>query len=351
MPSVVPASAPLPTLRWDVFCRVVDNLGDVGVCWRLAQALASAKQQVSLWCDDTPTLQWMAPAGHPRVTVRAWPSASQAMDAELGDVVIEAFGCALGPTIEAALPRPAHQAPRLWVNLEHLTAETFAARNHTLPSPVWSGPASGLVKTFFYPGFTPQTGGVLHRPATPPPAHEPPPPVQPYALLFCYEPQALAHWLDWAHQHQLTVFAAGARTQAACAATGHTHWRALPRLSQAGFDQWLRASCINWVRGEDSLVGALFAGHPMLWQAYAQHDDAHHAKVNALLDWLQAPPSLRHAWHVANHMATAQAHWLPTPGDATWAAWQACLAAASARLQRQPPLHQQLLAWAASRLA
>ena len=29
-----------PSLRWDIFCRVVDNFGDAGVCWRLARKLA-----------------------------------------------------------------------------------------------------------------------------------------------------------------------------------------------------------------------------------------------------------------------------------------------------------------------
>ena len=25
---------------WDVFCKVIDDLGDIGVCWRLARQLA-----------------------------------------------------------------------------------------------------------------------------------------------------------------------------------------------------------------------------------------------------------------------------------------------------------------------
>jgi hypothetical protein len=25
--------------RWDIFCKVVDNFGDIGVCWRLARQL------------------------------------------------------------------------------------------------------------------------------------------------------------------------------------------------------------------------------------------------------------------------------------------------------------------------
>jgi hypothetical protein len=27
---------PAMQLHWDIFCRVIDNFGDIGVCWRLA---------------------------------------------------------------------------------------------------------------------------------------------------------------------------------------------------------------------------------------------------------------------------------------------------------------------------
>ena len=47
------------------------------------------------------------------------------------------------------------------------------------------------------------------------------------------------------------------------------------------------------MRGEDSLVRALWAGKPFVWQIYPQDDGAHRAKLEAFLDWLQAPPSLR----------------------------------------------------------
>ena len=43
--------------RWDVFCRVVDNYGDVGVSWRLARQLAREHgKQVRLWLDDLTVL-------------------------------------------------------------------------------------------------------------------------------------------------------------------------------------------------------------------------------------------------------------------------------------------------------
>ena len=52
-----------PPLCWDLFCQVIDNFGDIGVCWRLAVNLAARGQQVRLWVDDASALAWMAPTG------------------------------------------------------------------------------------------------------------------------------------------------------------------------------------------------------------------------------------------------------------------------------------------------
>ncbi|MFM7122688.1 MAG: elongation factor P maturation arginine rhamnosyltransferase EarP, partial [Fluviibacter sp.] len=38
--------------HWDIFCRVIDNFGDAGVCWRLAADLASRGQRVRLFIDQ-----------------------------------------------------------------------------------------------------------------------------------------------------------------------------------------------------------------------------------------------------------------------------------------------------------
>ena len=50
-------------MQWDIFCRVIDNHGDLGVCWRLASQLAALGERVRLWIDDATALHWMAPAG------------------------------------------------------------------------------------------------------------------------------------------------------------------------------------------------------------------------------------------------------------------------------------------------
>ena len=48
--------------RWDVFCRVVDNYGDAGVCWRLARQLAIEHGcDVTLWIDRLETLARFQP--------------------------------------------------------------------------------------------------------------------------------------------------------------------------------------------------------------------------------------------------------------------------------------------------
>ncbi|CAM5224278.1 hypothetical protein ALON55S_01159 [Alishewanella longhuensis] len=38
---------------WDIFCAVVDNFGDIGICWRLSrQLVAEHGIAVRLWVDD-----------------------------------------------------------------------------------------------------------------------------------------------------------------------------------------------------------------------------------------------------------------------------------------------------------
>ena len=111
-----------PALLWDVFCRVIDNFGDIGVCWRLAADLAGRGQRVRLWVDDPSALRWMAPEGHAGVEVAAW-SGSTAFPPP-GDVVVEAFGCDPAPSFLAAMAARAEtgRAPA-WINLEYLSAE------------------------------------------------------------------------------------------------------------------------------------------------------------------------------------------------------------------------------------
>ena len=124
-------------MLWDVFCRVVDHYGDVGVCWRFAADLASRGEAVRLWLDDASALAWMAPAGAPGVEVVRWDAAAPIP--EPGDVVVEAFGCDPPP---AFVQRMRRDRPPVWIDLEYLSAEPYVERSHGLPSPQQSGPGA-----------------------------------------------------------------------------------------------------------------------------------------------------------------------------------------------------------------
>ncbi|MCM2252597.1 MAG: elongation factor P maturation arginine rhamnosyltransferase EarP [Ramlibacter sp.] len=354
-------------MLWDIFCKVIDNHGDIGVCWRLSAQLAARGEQVRLWADDASALAWMAPGGCAGVQVMPWNA--QSRPAEPGDAVIEAFGCELDPPVQreiAARSRARGRQPA-WINLEYLSAESFARRSHGLPSPVLAGPAAGLTKHFFYPGFTTGTGGLLREPdllwrqaqfdrrrwlgrwgVTPDPGTR-------VVSLFCYEPSVLdtllaqlAHAPDRTHLLVTAGRAAAAvRTALARNAERDPDWNRssalsisfLPLLTQTDFDHLLWASDLNFVRGEDSLVRALWAGKPLVWQLYPQHDDAHHAKLAAFLDWLEAPADLR-AFHLAWNGAGG------APPDASSRAWSDCVLQGRARLLAQDDLATQLMRFA-----
>ena len=120
-------------------------------------------------------------------------------------------------------------------------------------------------------------------------------------------------------------------------------WSALPYTDQNGFDEMLWACDLNFVRGEDSLVRALWAGQPLVWHIYPQDDNAHHAKLEAFLDWVQAPDSLRHFHRVWNGVKRGA---LPLLDAQTLQCWALCLQTARAQLRAQDDLSTQLQAFA-----
>jgi len=351
MPSTA-HSTPMPPLLWDLFCRVIDNFGDIGVCWRLACNLADRGQRVRLWVDDATALRWMAPDGHDGVEVVTWLAATTFPPP--GDVVVEAFGCDPAPAFLAAMAAAGEDAePPVWINLEYLSAEAYVERSHALASPQMSGPARGLTKWFFYPGFTAATGGLLREPSlsaeqavfdrdawlT----------ARGIALrddervvsVFCY-PGApvdrLVASLAADGRTTLLATAPGAATgavRASLAMLGEQaalRQHALPWLTQPQFDRLLWAADLNFVRGEDSWVRAQWAGKPFVWQAYPQQDGAHGPKIGAFLDLALATAAqdaaepLRDwtaAWNTLDDPAAPLPAWTPQTLAAVGAAARA----------------------------
>ena len=375
------------SLQWDIFCKVIDNFGDIGICWRLAADLAARGQRIRLWVDDGSALAWMAPEGCASVQVLPWTKSIDIsmLDTAPCDVLIEAFGCDIAPEFIADCARiywsrgQKDNRKPLWINLEYLSAEPYVARNHGLTSLVSSGPAAGWHKVFFYPGFTPGTGGLLREPdlASRQVAFDRAAWLKQHGIdwqgeilvsMFCYEPPALTQLLDDLTENGINgqpvrlLVAAGRATQAVksllVSKTSHnTHQIGrqtnkymskqlsisyLPLLTQIDFDHLLWASDVNFVRGEDSIVRAIWAGKPFVWQIYPQDDGAHGAKLEAFLDMLAATPGLRDFHRVWNDLSDQT---LPSLTDAN--DWQQTAANTRSRLSQQADLSSSLLEYAA----
>ena len=128
------------TKRWDIFCAVIDNYGDIAVCWRLARQLANEHAlAVTLWADDLRPLSRLCPAADPvqhsqnieGVELRHWTFPFTSIPS--ADVVIEAFGCELPESyLMSMVARP---QPPLWINLEYLSAEPWVEGCHGMASP------------------------------------------------------------------------------------------------------------------------------------------------------------------------------------------------------------------------
>ena len=188
--------------QWDIFCRVIDNFGDIGICWRLARQLAVEHDlAVRLWVDDTASLALLCPgvdAGQDSqvaagVEIRRWRD-DVAVN-RLGDVIIEAFGCGLPPTCLDSMA--ASSPPPCWINLEYLSAESWAEGCHGMASP---HPSLPLVRYFYFPGFSPASGGLprerglLAARAAAQPARQSESRLE--VSLFCYETAPVGELLD-----------------------------------------------------------------------------------------------------------------------------------------------------------
>jgi uncharacterized repeat protein (TIGR03837 family) len=318
--------------RWDIYCRVIDNHGDIGVCWRLARDLAARGLAVRLWVDDASALAWMAPGGAPGVQVLPWPEGAQ--NNETGEVVIEAFGCELPRFVVDRMA--AMNTPPAWINLEYLSAEPFVERSHRMLSPQ----RGGLRKWFFYPGFTERTGGLIREAGlrlrqqdfdstawlrAQGIARET---GERIVSLFCYEQPALPALLErLAQQASLLLATTGHAARQVEHLLGPSMRRgalravSLPALSQTDYDHLLWASDLNFVRGEDSFVRAQWAGKPFVWQIYPQADGADAVKLQAFLGrFLETSDTrlasgVRDAWAAWNGGAMS---WPPEPDAGAW---------------------------------
>ncbi|HEY8855975.1 MAG TPA: elongation factor P maturation arginine rhamnosyltransferase EarP [Rugosibacter sp.] len=327
------------TIRCDIFCVVVDNYGDAGVCWRLARQLAEEYGwQVRLWIDNPAPLDRLAPDHFQSpVAVAPWPC-DMSPD-ESADVVIEAFACELPTTYIAAMAQ--REKKPVWLNLDYLSAEDWVGEMHGLPSP---HPRLPLVKHFFFPGFDERSGGLLReadyndrRVAFDAGMFRTElglPGKAPHELtisLFSYPAAPVAQLMQALARSEHPILLLLPGSDAASVTQGALTVHPLPFLPQVRYDELLWMCDLNFVRGEDSFVRAQWAGKPFVWQIYPQTDDVHRVKLDAFLTrYLQkvgaddtAIDAISTFWHAWN-----------SEGVLTWPAFAAALPALAPATQR-----------------
>lgn len=327
-------------MRCDLFCSVVDNFGDIGICWRLARQLQNEHQwQVTLWVDDLASFQKICHSVNPSlasqwqhdVMVRHWTAVLPTLtESDKPDLVIEALACTIPPSYLQWMASFTDKA--LWLNLEYLSAEDWVHGCHALPSP---HPYLPLQKYFFFPGFTEQTGGLLREQGR----------VdfltklrdstelqqefwqqlglvdamnyQQKISLFAYSQSQIRPWLELlASSAQSTLLLVPQGLLATDLTQLYSELktgrfddkslsiRILDFMPQPMYDQLLACCDINFVRGEDSVIRAHWAGRPFIWQIYRQEEQAHLIKLQAFLDkYLQHAPPQQKACIEKLHMA------------------------------------------------
>ena len=300
----------------DIFCKVIDNYGDAGVCLHLARTLTTLQYQVHLFCDQLEVLSAIAtPADWTNTHLKLCPWA-QAATYQPAPIIICAFGCALDEAITEVIHKQA--TPVCIINLEYLSAENWVEGCHTLTSPVDS-----TTRYFFFPGFTAKTGGLNVDPyfkaqcqethaklraalalqhdqaqATEPTKQEPKTEAVRTMSLFGYYNPTLLQLLQSLQRDskptQITVFTGLALDnlnellhlqlkEGDSHSEGQVTFNISGMVDQDRYDQLLLQHDFNLVRGEDSIVRAMHTGHPFLWQIYPQDENAHIIKLQSFL--------------------------------------------------------------------
>ncbi|HQY29462.1 MAG TPA: elongation factor P maturation arginine rhamnosyltransferase EarP [Burkholderiaceae bacterium] len=359
-----------------ILCRVVDNLGDAGVCWRLARQLAGDfGWRVTLTIDRPELLGRFGADPREAVRVEPWPAGNVAPGtAAQDDVLVSAFGCEPPPALRAALA--GGPARPLWVHLEYLSAEAWIDGCHGLRS---TRPDDGALEHFFYPGFTERSGGLLRERTLLErrDAFVGSPAQRDWlarlgidrvagerlVTMFCYRDAPVAEWLaavaegerscrvlvpEAAADDALAAFLGDSLSPGRALRRGRVLVQRIPFLSHDDYDRLLWSADLNFVRGEDSWIRAHWAARPFVWQPYVQADGTHHVKLKAFLERLGAGPAadaMMRAWSGAGALVPA------------WHAFDAGLAGLAPRyrdwstqLCGQTDLATRLVAYCAERL-
>lgn len=306
-----------------VLCKVVDNFGDIGVVFRLCRALSELKKnleirlvvsnldsfaKISKGIDSTKTFQ----------EFRGWKvfdwNDSALCKKEFSknppEFILECFQCGRPEWLEELLFSPQFNLNVQIVNVEYLTAESWADDFHLLKS----GTRSAKIKKInFMPGFTKKTGGLILD----------------KNFMCCLSEKKFALNLvkqnldkkilseDFSDSFKILIFSypknfdflasaikefsflkkiivfvasgAGADSAKISLKKFKVDFVCLPFMQQEVWDAFLSLMDFSFVRGEDSFSRCCLFGNPFIWNIYPQEEEFHIVKLNAFLQKIKIP--------------------------------------------------------------
>lgn len=306
-----------------VLCKVVDNFGDIGVVFRLCRALSELKKnleirlvvsnldsfaKISKGIDSTKTFQ----------EFRGWKvfdwndnaPCKKEFSKNPPEFILECFQCGRPEWLEELLFSPQFNLNVQIVNVEYLTAESWADDFHLLKS----GTRSAKIKKInFMPGFTKKTGGLILD----------------KNFMCCLSEKKFALNLvkqnldkkilseDFSDSFKILIFSypknfdflasaikefsflkkiivfvasgAGADSAKISLKKFKVDFVCLPFMQQEVWDAFLSLMDFSFVRGEDSFSRCCLLGNPFIWNIYPQEEEFHIVKLNAFLQKIKIP--------------------------------------------------------------
>lgn len=306
-----------------VLCRVVDNFGDIGVVFRLCRALSELKKnleirlvvsnldsfaKISKGIDSAKSFQKFC--GWKIFDWNDNELCKKEFSRNPPEFILECFQCGRPEWLEEILFFPQFNLNVQIVNIEYLTAESWADDFHLLKS----GTRSAKIKKInFMPGFTKKTGGLILDKNFMCCLSE-----KKYALNLAkqnLDKKILSE--DFSASFKIFVFSypknfdflasaikefsllkkvlvfiapgAGSDSAKNSLEKFSVDFILLPFMQQEVWDAFLSLMDFSFVRGEDSFSRCCLLGNPFVWNIYPQEDEFHIVKLDAFLKRIKIP--------------------------------------------------------------
>ncbi|MBU4485761.1 MAG: elongation factor P maturation arginine rhamnosyltransferase EarP [Candidatus Delongbacteria bacterium] len=303
----------------DIFCDVIDNYGDAGVTYRLAKSLieknsgfkirlfsnnlnifSKLDNKIILFseCHIPGRIEFIPYKTLTKEFLQKYPPAP---------LIIEAFAC----QIPEIYYQTVLKTESIIINLDHLSAENWIEGYHLKESLISD---SMIKKYFFMPGFTVKSGGlILDRLLNTGEMKS----LRKYycnhfriegdgliGSIFTYEHNYgnfINDIISYGGKTELVVFGEKSKSSFLTTVEEMNFIKITENiyqlenlkvvfsdfLPQKKYDELLKVTDFNFVRGEDSWARACLSGKPFIWHSYFQENNYQLVKVQACNELLK----------------------------------------------------------------